>query len=55
VGQPVNANIYRALFDVRREAPAEEVRFKYTYFTEMGSGSEEGSYLRLVELLIAQL
>ena len=25
VRQPLDANIYRALFDVRREAPADEV------------------------------
>ena len=29
--------------------------FKNNYFAEMRSGSEEGSYLRLVELCITQL
>ena len=30
VKQPVDAKIYRSLFDVRREAPSDEVRCPYT-------------------------
>jgi len=31
------------------------VQFENNYFTEMCSGSEEGSYLRLIDLCITQL
>ena len=30
-------------------------QFKHNYFAEMCSGSEEGSYLRLIDLCITQL
>jgi len=30
-------------------------QFKNDYFAEMGSGSEEGSYLRLIDFCITQL
>jgi len=30
-------------------------QFKNNYFTEMCSGSEEGSYLRLIDVCITQL
>ena len=30
-------------------------QFKNNYFAEMGSGSEEGSYLRLIDLCITSL
>jgi len=59
IGLRVNRGISKLLLELLAAlvVPSEPVQllFRNTYLTEMWSGSEEGSYLRLIDFCITQL
>ena len=53
--QDLGLRVWESAITTLSGCRVEEAQFKNNYFAEMCSGSEEGSYLRLIDLCFTQL